>query len=86
MTACDQLHASCLDDAAWQGLNAHFSDDAILEILMLAGRYRMVAYLTVALRMPLEAVARRFPPEAGEPNCPPLDAPAAGKSPSPENL
>ena len=60
--ACDQLHAACnLDDAAWDALRAHFSEEAVLEILMLAGLYRMVSYLTNALRLPLEPYAARFP-------------------------
>jgi hypothetical protein len=29
--------------------------------VMLAGRYRMVSYLTNALRLPLESYAARFP-------------------------
>lgn len=62
LDACDQLHATCdLDDAAWDALKAHFSEEAIIEVLMLAGKYRMIAYLTNALRMPLEKFARRFP-------------------------
>jgi alkylhydroperoxidase family enzyme len=62
LRACDQLHTSCdLDDACWRGLRAHFSEEAILEILMLAGFYRMVSYLTNALRLPLESYAARFP-------------------------
>jgi alkylhydroperoxidase family enzyme len=62
LCACDQLHASCdLDDEAWQALRTHFSEEAILEILMLAGFYRMVSYLTNALRLPLESYAARFP-------------------------
>lgn len=62
LRACDQLHTSCdLDDECWQALRAHFSEEAILEILMLAGFYRMVSYLTNALRLPLESYAARFP-------------------------
>jgi alkylhydroperoxidase family enzyme len=62
LRACDQLHTSCdLDDEAWQALRTHFSEEAILEILMLAGFYRMVSYLTNALRLPLESYAARFP-------------------------
>jgi alkylhydroperoxidase family enzyme len=62
IVACDQLHHSCnLDDAAWTGLKANFKDEAILEILMLAGIYRTVSYLTNALRMTLEDFGRRFP-------------------------
>lgn len=64
IAACDQLHSDCdLDDATWCNLKSHFSDEAIIEILMLAGKYRTVSYLTNALRMPLEAFARRFPSE-----------------------
>jgi alkylhydroperoxidase family enzyme len=61
-SACDELHAACdLGDEAWARLRSHFSDEAILEILMLCGLYRLVAYLTNALRLPLEPFARRFP-------------------------
>lgn len=57
----DALHESCdLDDAQWQELG-DFSDEARLELLMLAGFYRTVAYLTNALRLPPEASAQRFP-------------------------
>jgi alkylhydroperoxidase family enzyme len=62
IAACDQLHATCnIDDEAWSRLERHFSAEAILEILMLAGRYRLVSYLTNAVRMPLETWAHRFP-------------------------
>jgi alkylhydroperoxidase family enzyme len=59
--ACDQLHAGCdLDDNAWNRLRRWFSEEAIIEILMLAGFYRMVSYLTNALRLRLEPFAPRF--------------------------
>ena len=62
IAACDQLHeTSDMDDATWANLKAHFSEEAILEILMLAGKYKMVSFLTNALRLPLEDAARRFP-------------------------
>jgi alkylhydroperoxidase family enzyme len=62
ISACDKLHATCdLDDEAWAGLRSHFRNEAILEILMLCGLYRLVAYLTNALRLPMEPFARRFP-------------------------
>ena len=44
-------------------MKAHHSDEAIIELLMLAGFYRTVSYLTNALRLPLETGAARFPPE-----------------------
>jgi alkylhydroperoxidase family enzyme len=60
--ACDQVHASCdLDDALWADLKAALGELAIIEILMLAGFYRTVSYLTNALRLPLESYAARFP-------------------------
>jgi hypothetical protein len=34
---------------------------AIVEVLMLAGFYRTVSYLTNVLRLPLENFAERFP-------------------------
>jgi alkylhydroperoxidase family enzyme len=59
---CDALHASStLDDTLWQSLRERFSDEAMLELLMLAGFYRTVSYLTNALRLPLEPNAARFP-------------------------
>ena len=58
---CDALHRDCtIDDDLWQALKADFSDEAILELLMLAGFYRTVSYLTNALKLPLEPYAARF--------------------------
>ena len=58
---CDALHASCdIDDALWAELRAQFSEEAMLELLLLAGFYRTVSYLTNALRLPLEPYAARF--------------------------
>jgi alkylhydroperoxidase family enzyme len=60
---CDALHGTCtLDDALWQALRERFSEEALLELLMLAGFYRTVSYLTNALHLPLEAGAAMFPP------------------------
>lgn len=59
---CDGLHRGCaVDDELWAQLAAHHSDEAILELLMLAGTYRTVSYLVNGLRLPLEPGARRFP-------------------------
>ena len=58
----DALHReSTLDDELWQSLRADFSEVALLELLMLAGFYRTVSYLTNALRLPLEPDGTRFP-------------------------
>jgi alkylhydroperoxidase family enzyme len=58
---CEALHRDCtLDDALWKQLRADFSEEAMLELLLLAGFYRTVSYLTNALRLPLEPDAARF--------------------------
>jgi alkylhydroperoxidase family enzyme len=59
---CDALHADCtIDDTLWSALHGAFSEEAILELLLLAGFYRTVSYLTNALRLPPEPFAARFP-------------------------
>jgi alkylhydroperoxidase family enzyme len=59
---CDELHdTSTVSDGLWTALRAAFSEEAMLELLMLAGAYRTVSYLTNALRLPLEPDAARFP-------------------------
>jgi alkylhydroperoxidase family enzyme len=59
---CDELHRTCtLDDPLWRDLRAVHSEEALLELLMLAGFYRTVSYLTNALQLPLEHFAARFP-------------------------
>jgi alkylhydroperoxidase family enzyme len=58
---CDCLQRHCtVDDELWTQLAAHHSDEAILELLMLAGTYRTVSYLVNGLRLPLEPGARPF--------------------------
>ena len=60
---CDRLHENCtVDDALWAELTRHHSDEALLELLMLAGTYRTVSYLVNSLRLPPEPGASRFPP------------------------
>jgi alkylhydroperoxidase family enzyme len=59
---CDALHARCdIDDGLWAELSERFTDEAIIELLMLAGFYRTVSYLTNGLRLPLEDSGARFP-------------------------
>ena len=60
---CDNLHEDCtVDDPLWAELTGHYSDEALLELLMLAGTYRTVSYLVNSLRLPPEPGAARFPP------------------------
>ncbi|HZT49626.1 MAG TPA: carboxymuconolactone decarboxylase family protein [Hyphomicrobiaceae bacterium] len=59
---CDALHAtSDIDDGLWAELRARFSEEAVLELLLLAGFYRTVSCLVNALRLPCEPYAARFP-------------------------
>jgi alkylhydroperoxidase family enzyme len=59
---CDALHERCdVDDSLWAELRANFSEESLLELLLLAGFYRTVSYLTNALRLPSEPFAQRFP-------------------------
>jgi alkylhydroperoxidase family enzyme len=59
---CDALHTRCdIDDGLWADLRARFTEEAIIELLMLAGFYRTVSYLTNGLRLPLETTGARFP-------------------------
>lgn len=58
---CDNLHDSCtVDDELWDDLARFHSEEAIIELLMLAGTYRSISYLVNGLRLPLEPDARRF--------------------------
>lgn len=60
--ACDALHAtSTLDDGDWAALRSILSEDAVMEVLMLAGYYRSVSYLVNALKLPREGFAAKFP-------------------------
>lgn len=59
---CDELHREVsLTDELWNQLRSHFSEQAILELLLLSGHYRTVSYLTNALRLPLEPYSATYP-------------------------
>ncbi|MEQ1863289.1 MAG: carboxymuconolactone decarboxylase family protein [Micropepsaceae bacterium] len=58
----DELHeASTISDELWAELSGTFSDEQILELILLSGFYHTVAYLTNGLRLPLEGFGLRFP-------------------------
>lgn len=58
----DQLHdTSNIDDTLWTLLAAEFSDEQLLELLMLTGFYHMVSFVVNAARLPLEPYAVPFP-------------------------
>lgn len=62
LDTCDTLHAhSTLSQSSWDALSVHYTDMAILEILMVCGAYRTVSYLTNAINIPQEGFGRQFP-------------------------
>lgn len=59
---CDELQAgTTVSDELWAELRTAFSEEAILELLLLNGFYRTISVLTNTLQMPLEDFGRRFP-------------------------
>lgn len=61
---CDSLHQSCdVGDELWADLRTFLSPEALMEICMIAGNYRTVAYITNSLRLAPEDFGKRFPPE-----------------------
>jgi alkylhydroperoxidase family enzyme len=57
----DELHdTSTISDALWGELSVAYSVEQILELILLAGFYHTVAYLTNGLKLPLEAYAALF--------------------------
>jgi 4-carboxymuconolactone decarboxylase len=52
--AMEELHAdSMIGDATWAQLEKFYSDKKLIEILILAGQYKTVAYYQNSLRLPL---------------------------------
>ena|SRR5450432_1850183 len=63
---CDELHAtSTIGDVLWTELALEWSSEQLLELLALAGYYHAIAFMTNALRLPLEPFAARFPESQG---------------------
>lgn len=61
LSAVDALHErATLNAEEFSQLRGHFNDQQIIEILMLAGFYRTVAYVANGLDLPLEKHAARF--------------------------
>ncbi|HEX4474143.1 MAG TPA: carboxymuconolactone decarboxylase family protein [Polyangiaceae bacterium] len=61
----DSLHdQSDVSDELWAAFRAEWSEEQILEILVLAGWYHSIAYVANTLRVPFEPWAARFPEAA----------------------
>jgi hypothetical protein len=50
-----------VSDALWTELAREWNEAQLLELLVLAGYYHSISFLTNALRLPLESFAPRFP-------------------------
>lgn len=62
LDAAQALHdRATLDESEWTALRAHYEEDEVLEVLLLCGFYRTVAYVANSLALPLEPTAARFP-------------------------
>ncbi len=58
----DQLHGTAkVDDALWTYLSAHFAQDQLIELIMLAGLYHAVSFMINATGVEREAMAPRYP-------------------------
>lgn len=57
----DALHDTAqIEDELWVALTSEFSDEQVLELIVLTGLYHMVSFVTNGLRLPLESYAARF--------------------------
>jgi 4-carboxymuconolactone decarboxylase len=62
MRLADELHrTSAITDELWGELDARFSEQQILELIVTAGWYHVIAYLCNGLRIAREQWAPRFP-------------------------
>src|SRR4030095_788734 len=52
--AMEELHAaSMITDETWAGLQEYYNDRMLIELIILAGQYKTVAYYQNSLRLPL---------------------------------
>jgi alkylhydroperoxidase family enzyme len=59
----DELHyGACVSDALWAELAAHFTAPQLLEILVLAGWYHVIAFVANGAGVQPESWAQKFPP------------------------
>lgn len=61
----DQLHDTArVDDALWSDLSIHFTEDQLVELIMLTGLYHAVSFMINATGVQHETFARDFPSHA----------------------
>ena len=57
----DELHDTAqVSDALWQELQGEWTDEQLVELVVLVGRYHLISFVTNALRLPLEPYGPRF--------------------------
>jgi alkylhydroperoxidase family enzyme len=58
----EELHeSSSIGDELWRELGTRFTEEQIIELIVTAGWYHVIAYVCNGLRVPLEPWAMRFP-------------------------
>jgi 4-carboxymuconolactone decarboxylase len=58
----DELHEACaVSDGLWAALAERFSEVQLLELLVIAGQYRVISYVVNGVGVELEPWAARFP-------------------------
>ena len=58
----DALHdTAAIDEELWPALKGEFSDEQLIELIVLTGFYHTVSFVTGGLRLPPEPDAARFP-------------------------
>jgi 4-carboxymuconolactone decarboxylase len=59
----DELHDTCqVSEELWSELEGRFSEEQLLELLIIAGQYRLISYVINGARVERESWADRFPP------------------------
>jgi 4-carboxymuconolactone decarboxylase len=65
----DELHDTAeVSDGLWQELRAEWTDEQLIELVVLVGRYHLISFVTNAFRIPREPYAARFPPRSALPD------------------
>jgi 4-carboxymuconolactone decarboxylase len=62
IAAADALYdTDAIPDELWAKLSVHLADDQLIELVIVAGWYRLISYVINAVRVELEPWAKRFP-------------------------
>jgi hypothetical protein len=58
----DELHDTAeVSDGLWQELQAEWTDEQLIELVVLVGRYHLISFVTNAFRIPQEPYGVRVP-------------------------